>query len=791
MKKASSTHRLEHLAPDLRSLVSQSVALLGRVIEREIGKAGFSRVELIRKSMTELRNRASSDPFSSSKLEQTLNELNSLGKADLHALANSFTLMLQLMNACENAYRSHRLTRHRKVINTNGPRPDFIIYVLTAHPTEARSPQSISIFHQIQAVLIQILDTKSDASDLSINKKHEESLLHLLEIAWRTPIVRDRAPKVKDEAEHIYSTLLRDDILTTLMEVSADQVPFYIRSWVGGDKDGHPGVNEKTLLESLTLSRLAILKLCMSHLRAIRATLNLFPSKYLHRDVGLVEKEIGRLRSLQSGDAGKIQKVRARVSKLFQDYQQEIGHVHPSLKTLRQLLYTFPALVVPLELRESSDVLMAKPIKGAPKLPIEKMLATVARLSKGGDPRWYTRGFIISMCDSITHIRAAAAKQEVAFGALKLPIIPLFEESASLADSENIVAAMTADAKLKKAARDHWDGMIEIMVGYSDSAKEAGVLASRLAIAEALPRLEKVCEKAKFVPVFFHGSGGSIDRGGGSVEDQTAWWPKSALRRYKVTVQGEMVERSLATPAIARGQIEHILASVTAGLEHSVASSKSAALDSFAAKISQHYREQITSPRFLDIVERATPYSYLKFLKIGSRPVKRTAKLTVSGLRAIPWVMCWTQTRVLFPTWWGVGSAWEKTSQEERARLREDFKSKPVFTSYVKALGFTLAKVELAIWRLYLEQSSLSKDEVQTAVGEFDTEFSKTLAFHRDLTGHDDLLWYRPWLGESIRLRSAMIHPLNLIQVLAEKRKDAQLLRVTVTGISSGMLTTG
>jgi phosphoenolpyruvate carboxylase len=784
MKKTPSLE-LEHLSTDLRTLVSQSVALLGRVIEREIGKAGFSRVERIRKSMAELRSRPAHEKTT---LDQTLEELESLSKPERHALANSFTLMLQLMNACENAYRSHRLTRNSKPLVIGKQKPDFVIYVLTAHPTEARSPQSISIFHQIQSVLIRILDSETP---LKISAKDEDSLLHLLEIAWRTPIVRDRAPKVKDEAEHIYSTLLRDDILTTLMDIGAERVPFYIRSWVGGDKDGHPGVDEKTLLQSLNLSRTAILRLCTTQLKAIRATLSLFPSKNLYGDVAKIEKEIGRLRALQTGDAKKVQTLRDRVARLYKDYEETIGHVHPSLKTLKQLLYAFPALVVPLELRESSDVLMAKPIKGAPKLAIEKMLATVARLSKGGDPRWYTRGFIISMTESIDHIRAAATKQQVAFGALRLPIIPLFEESESLADSERIVSEMTADPKLTKAAKDHWDGMIEIMVGYSDSAKEAGVLASRLAISEALPRLEKVCEKAKLTPVFFHGSGGSVDRGGGSVEDQTAWWPKSALRRYKVTVQGEMVERSLATPAIARGQIEHIIASVSAGLEHSVVSSKSAALDSFAKKISGHYREQITSPKFLELVERATPYSYLKFLKIGSRPVKRTTKLTVSGLRAIPWVMCWTQTRILFPTWWGVGSAWESSSKDDRSKLREDFKTKPVFTSYVKALGFTLAKIELAIWRLYLEQSSLPKAEVQSAISQFETEYQKTLKFHRELTGQEDLLWYRPWLGESIRLRSAMIHPLNIIQILAERQKDAQLLRVTVTGISSGMLTTG
>ena len=329
------------------------------------------------------------------------------------------------------------------------------------------------------------------------------------------------------------------------------------------------------------------------------------------------------------------------------------------------------------------------------------------------------------------------------------------------------------------------------MVGYSDSAKEAGVLASRLAISDALPKLEKVCTQAGLIPVFFHGSGGSIDRGGGSIEDQTAWWPKSALRIYKVTIQGEMIERSLATAAIAGSQVDKITRSAANGLTKSPEFKTDFAVKEFAKVISEKYRARITSLEFLKLVEMATPYSYLKILKIGSRPVKRTTQLTVKGLRAIPWVMCWTQTRVLFPTWWGVGSTWSKSSPAQKAALKMAFQKDPVFTSYIKALGFTLAKIELNIWKMYLEKSNLSKSEIESAVTEFQTEFEQTCKCYFEICEQKDLLWFRPWLGESINLRSPMIHPLNLLQIIAKQNKDPHLLRVTTTGISSGMLTTG
>ena len=164
----------------------------------------------------------------------------------------------------------------------------------------------------------------------------------------------------------------------------------------------------------------------------------------------------------------------------------------------------------------------------------------------------------------------------------------------------------------------------------------------------------------------------------------------------------------------------------------------------------------------------------------------------MAGLRAIPWILSWTQTRILFPTWWGVGSAWQASSADEKDKLRRAFQNEPVFSSYVKALGFTLAKVDLAIWFMYLENSvGLSIAKRDSAKSLFEEELRKTTLFLSELTGEENWLWFRPWLGESILLRSSLIHPLNLLQILAHQEKDNRLLRLTVTGISSGMLTTG
>ncbi|MES3037444.1 MAG: phosphoenolpyruvate carboxylase [Bdellovibrionota bacterium] len=783
------------LPRELRSLVNKSVALLGEIIRHELGDKGYQRIEKLRANMADIRDANSETTFS--QLKKHYSELASLPKSEQHQIAHSFTLMLELMNACEHAYRSHRLTLRNRPKVPTGELPLAIVYVLTAHPTEARSPQNILVFHLLQNKLIEILDRAATQVDnpeagyeIDFTKSEKEFLTHGLEIAWRTSIVRNRAPKVKDEAEHIYSLLFRDEVLFSLISKDDHSVPFYIRSWVGGDKDGHPGVDEKTLTQSLTLSRNKLLHVVIKELVSVRKTLELFSSPKLAKQITNLEKIAQKLKVLRVGDAKTVDSFKNSVLQLKTDYHKIIGAVHPCIIRLTQILHTFPGMVVPLELRESSDVLMSDP-KKRKSLAIYKMLANIEKYSRGGDPRWYARGFIISMCESFEHIQTAAKFQKEIFKSVKISVIPLFENSKALTISDAIMTEMVNDKGFQKAAKDNWNNRVEMMVGYSDSSKEAGVLASRLAISEAIPRLEKVCEKAGLTPVFFHGSGGSTDRGGGSIEDQTAWWPKSALRLYKVTVQGEMIERSLATAAIAKRQVETIVDSAAKGLAKSFTPHKNNTVDEFAKKVSKKYRDSITSPEFLSVVEAATPYSYLSFLKIGSRPAKRTAQLTVSGLRAIPWVLCWTQTRVLFPTWWGVGTAWKDSTPAEKKSLAEAFKNDPVFTSYIKALAFTLAKIEINIWQMYLEESGLPKEQIKKSFQEFQTELDLTIKCYQEICGHKDLMWFRPWLGESIQLRSAMIHPLNLLQIVAKKTKDMHLLRVSVTGISSGMLTTG
>lgn len=780
------------LPKKLRSLVKQSVAILGELLRRELGPSGYQQIEDLRAAMSKIHKLSEAETFL--HLKTFYKKLETLNPMEQHNIAQAFTLMLELINACENAYRSHRINSESPLRPNSKKLPDAIIYVLTAHPTEARSPQNIAVFYDIQNILIAVLNRtelcQKKKCEVIFSAQEHNTLLHSLEIAWRTSVVRNRTPKVKDEAEHIYSLIFRNEILFSLLEKREDKVSFYVRSWVGADKDGHPGVNENTLLQSLTLSRKKILQLIYQELVKIRKTLKNFSFSELQKKISPLEKMASQLRILKTSDAKTVRTFTITLASFTADYEKIIGARHPSLNRLKCIIHAFPALVVPLELRESSEILMSES-KNQKNLPIYKMLELIGKISRGGNPRFYVRGFIISMTNNVEHLLMAANFQKTVFKNIPLPIIPLFEESHALVNSDKIMSKFIKNIEIKNAALKCWDRQIEMMVGYSDSAKECGVLASRLAISDALPKLEKICKQAGFTPIFFHGAGGSVDRGGGSIEDQTAWWPKSSLRFYKVTVQGEMIERSLATGAIAKRQVEKIIENSARGLTEPFNYQKNRAVESFAKAVSEKYRTDIASPEFLKLVEFATPYSFLNILKIGSRPTKRTLQPTVKNLRAIPWVMCWTQTRVLFPTWWGVGTSWKNSSHAQKAELKKAFQKDPVFTSYIKALGFTLAKVELNIWKIYLEHSGLSETQIENAAKEFQMEFKLALKCYFELCRQKKLLWFRPWLGESIILRSPMIHPLNLLQIIAKKNNDLKLLRITTTGISSGMMTTG
>jgi phosphoenolpyruvate carboxylase len=415
------------------------------------------------------------------------------------------------------------------------------------------------------------------------------------------------------------------------------------------------------------------------------------------------------------------------------------------------------------------------------------MVKLLANFASAEEARFYVQAFIISMTKSPAHLKAALTICLWHFKCPAIPIVPLFETHEDLAQAGSVTREfLKSEVEYRQMLKERHDNRAEIMLGYSDSSKQSGVLSSRVSIKDAMKRIELELKAINMEPLFFNGSGGSVARGGGSFEEQALSLGKIALKNYKSTIQGEVIARTFSSPRIFLSQISQI-----AKVQHVKRISEqglSTAVKRWAELTRVEYEKKVSDKHFLELIKKATLYPYLHELKIGSRPSKRKNLAGVNDLRAIPWVLCWTQNRALFINWWGLGSAWDQLTEKDQKAIRKLYLSGDSFMNvFLKQLGFTLAKVELSVWSIQLKELADNHTEFER----WDDEFSKTLKAFLEITGETNLLWFRPWLGESIYLRSALIYPLNIIQILAIKREDKSLLRATVTGIASGMLTTG
>jgi phosphoenolpyruvate carboxylase len=778
-------HDPKHLSAPLRALVRRASTLWGQIVREQAGETTYRKVEALRRRMALLRD-AKPDALRRA-LSRELARLENDSGESVSSIAHAFAALLEIINACENAYRAQRLRSKTLLDPPPGPGRDILL-VLTSHPTEARSVTLLALIRDIQATLGSMLESGPAALDA------REALRGHFRVLWRLSLSPSAKPSVKDEAHSLLLQALRPEILAVIGGSSLGSSRLLLRTWVGGDKDGHPGVNATTLRASLQISRKALLEAFREDLETLRSGLVRVEESGRGRWRGHVsrlssalagcERALKALQRLQHGDAARMRAFRRAFARLKEAARAD-GHgtQPPELARLERLLAVFPALVLPLELRESAELLPNGPAIGA-------MLRSLKQLARGGDVQDYARGLIISQVETLEDLRHGCELVRRVFnGRLALPVVPLFEKASALEASKEILQGYVALPEIREALKHEWRGRLEVMLGYSDSGKEMGVLPSRDLIRRTVHGLESM--KRDWEWVFFHGSGGSVARGGGNLEEQTAWWPAEALSRYKVTVQGEMVQRNFAMPEILWSYADTVRRLKPAKRTAAPSRTERQAFEVFLQHISERYRASVSDPDFLSLVKEATAYRYLNALRIGSRPNKRKALEGMDSLRAIPWILAWTQTRLLLPTWWGVGSAWRRATLAERRRLCAHMKNDPLFRAFVKQLGFTLAKIELGVWELYLEHSELAPELKVRFRAEIRRELADTVAAFRGLSGTRNLLWFRPWLGDSIRLRAPLIHPLNLAQIVALKRRNADLLSETVMGVASGMLTTG
>lgn len=776
---------MQTLPAELTSLVNEVTRMWGETIREESGSTLFKKVEKIRVGLKKFRG-ARTEKSKTILLEGLYKKLALLSNSELQDVAHSFAVLLLLINACENSVRSLRI-RQKQLVNKKSVAqkvvPQDIYLVLTAHPTESRSPEILKTMQQIQILILAAI------TERPLSKS--DKIRPLMRQLWSLHLARSERPEVKDEAEFIYSNLFRPEIIAVLLEAPDRAV--HIRTWVGGDKDGHPGVNASVTQESLQLSRRYTIK----HLKSLleiaeqELALSLNHTRHLGAKTLLVhQKGVLKLKSklivlsqLSKGDGNRVLQFKTAFSEWVNALPPALRRSLYSVARIQKLLIVFPALVVPLELRESSDILRAG-VEKPHGLLIFKMLQLIKDLCGKLDPQAYASGFIISMTETLEDMQIAETIIQKVFKTHRaIPVVPLFEKVEDLRSGPRIVEEWLQLHQLKK---------FEIMLGYSDSSKGAGVLTSRLQIRQAIFEFEKITKKFKDVQLtYFHGSGGSIDRGGGRLEDQCAHWPTSALERYKVTIQGEMIPRTFSTPEILRQYLNkiHDLQLKSKNNKKFVADE---ILTIFSDKISSFYKHSIENADFLQMVEKGSAYRFLEKLYFGSRPTNRRKLDGIDSLRAIPWILGWTQTRILLPVWWGFGTAFSQMNRTEKNHLAQLANGKdPLFTSYIHQMNFTLAKIESSVWFLYLQKSKLSAHDKKKFIELFRDELKATQKALKLITRHAKETKLAPWLLDSICLRSPLIHPLNIAQLLAWDRQQYTLLRESAVGIACGMLTTG
>lgn len=763
----------QYLPKELKRLVRKVTNLLGRAIDDLEGEAFYKKIERYRENLKATRFKENKDI----QLKHIFNKLLKEGPKDQYKIAHAFALELELINVCEAVYRTWKLKQ--KVLPTNSKKKMSLTYVLTAHPTEARSHESLEVLDVIQETLLKSVHNKCDM--------HEEELLSSIRLLWELPLSKRKRPNVTDEAEYIFSFVFYPDVFDYILQDKPSH-EIKLRTWVGGDKDGHPGVDAVVMKECLERSRHYIVKAMKKKLNIVIddvEKLNQTSSRYLQysKNFSQLKKDLKKIEVLNKGDGTKVKIWITKFLKLAKKAPKIISS-HQQVSLLCNLCKIFPGLVLPIELREDASIIQTA-IKNN-KEAISKMLQALNDIAGALDITCYARGLVISHCESALDISNACSLADHYCKRKNLPIIPLFESRESLTNSKVILRAWLDDKKNFDRVNRFWNKKFEIMLGYSDSAKQIGVLSGRLMIAKAMRSCDRLIQSFYLTPNFFHGSGGSVARGGGSITEQISWWSNAAINSPKMTIQGEMIQRLFSTKEILNSQCVHMSKEFLQRKSTKNKEDPNPLLEQFALAVQKEYVQLVNDEKSINGLLKASPYHYLSALQLGSRPSKRPGQnLNLNSLRAIPWVLCWTQTRSLLPTWWGVGKAWEQLSNENKEALKQSMKNDKFLSSFVKAMGFSLQKVELGIWKLYFDKKSNPFPE------NVEKEYESAKKFVFEMAGVENLIWYRPWLGESIELRSSYIHILNLLQILSMHRKDEDLLKETIVGIACGMMTAG
>jgi phosphoenolpyruvate carboxylase len=794
--------------------------------------------------------------------------------------------------------------------------------VLTAHPTEAKR---LSVLEQHRAMMVLIEALSAEHQTDARRKALRADLKAALERLWRTGEILLQKPTVTDERRNVLHYLR--DVFPGVLPVldrrlrfawqaagfrpqtlePAEALPqLNFGTWVGGDRDGHPGVTAEVTAETLERLRanalvvmhrqltalaerlpisewvqpppprlLALRERCLAALgESGQAAATAHPGEPWRQ---VVELMLARLPvEVTPGHLAQVRDVAGRYTGAS-ELAADLAELHASLvevgaarlaahdvAPVQRALGVFGFHLARLDIRQNSafhvralaQLMAAAGLDGsqweewseAERLRfLERELRSprpflhpVAAAGPEADAvigcyrvvaqhlgRHGAEGLgalIVSMTRRVSDLlvvyvlaREAGLLRRFPEGMVcLLPVVPLFETADDLERGPDILRAflefpVTRQSLEFHARRAGRPGRLrqQVMVGYSDSNKDAGILASQWALQKAQVRLARVGRDAGVAVQFFHGRGGTISRGAGPTHRFLDALPPGSLGgAIRLTEQGETIAQKYGNPATAAYNLELLLAGVTAAtLLHRVADESphplAPLMERLAGSSMRAYRALLETDGFLQFHRQATPMDALENARIGSRPSRRTGQATLADLRAIPWVFSWTQARFYLTGWYGVGTALSELSEAERAELAGQVRAWPFLHYVLTNVESSLASTDLVLMRAY---AGLVQDEtVRGRIGGLiEAEWQRTQVMLEKVRG-GRMADRRPRFTRTIAVRAEALRTLHHQQIALLSRwrtahaagdtaaADALLPEVllSINAIASGLRTTG
>ena len=753
--------------------------LLGRVLVEQEGDELLEDVERVRALARAARAGEPHEELRAAVAELPLERQTSVLRA--------FALYFQLANVAEQQHRIRRRREYRRegavqreslaaALDDLGSAVPAVSLglVLTAHPTEASRRTVLAAHLRIAALLEQ--------------EDPEDALLAEITQLWQADEVRTRRPRVVDEIRNghwFFEQSLIDAAERLLGEfrerVPDAPLPFRFGTWIGGDADGNPNTNADTVAEARRRARELLRQRYRGEARALAQQIG------VSSRLAAVSDEL--LASIARDEESLPQYTAAIADQnLDEPYRRKLSFVWHKLDA--DLYATADELLADLDvldrsLRAHRGARIADGALAALRRRVELFGFELAEL----EVRVHARD-VVDPDERIRALLAAAGETVIVSGTSSAEDVLRVR---ALTAAPNVVPLFESVETLR-AAPAIWEELrcAEVMVGYSDSAKDAGYLAAQWEIRNALVALADAARRVGGELTVFHGRGGSAGRGGGPTYDAILAQPQGVPPgRLKITEQGETIAFKYGLPELAQRNLEAALAATLRAASGVEPRPDGGVMQTLADVSRRVYRELIDDPRFVDFFRAFTPVDELALLNIGSRPARRPegASEYMSSLRAIPWVFAWTQNRCLLPSWYGCGSAFAAADMSELRSLYADW---PFFRTVVQNLEMTLAKSSLPIACDYL---SLVQDEaLWSRIAE---EHERTVSAVLEIVEAERLLDRHPVVQASVALRNPYVDPMNAIQVelLARYRAgddavEPALLR-SIAGISAALRNTG